>query len=87
MVNFLGLQNMENMTIVDLGCGTGAISIYAAGWLKTVYAVDVSGAMIENARKKHGGNLPNLKFINAGFAIERVKEKEAKKTLRVLRTL
>jgi len=67
MVNFLGLQNTENMTVVDLGCGTGATSICAAGLFKAVYAVDVSSAMIENARKKPGGNLLNLKFVNAGF--------------------
>jgi cyclopropane fatty-acyl-phospholipid synthase-like methyltransferase len=30
LLEFLALDNVNNMTLVDLGCGTGAISIQAA---------------------------------------------------------
>ena len=67
MMEFLELQNTEDKTIVDLACGTGATSIFAARLFKTVYAVDVSEAMIEMAKKKLDKNVHNLKFVNAGF--------------------
>ena len=51
MMEFLELQNTEDKTIVDLACGTGATSIFAPKLFKTVYAVDVSEAMIECREK------------------------------------
>jgi ubiquinone/menaquinone biosynthesis C-methylase UbiE len=67
MLEFLGLRDTAAMTVVDLGCGTGAAAVLAAGRFKTVHAVDVSEAMIGQAQKKAGGNIPNLRFVNAGF--------------------
>lgn len=67
MMDFLEIENPERKTVVDLGCGTGAASVLAANRFKTVYAVDVSEAMIEKARKKVGADVRNLKFIVAGF--------------------
>lgn len=67
MTDFLGLHDMGNKTIIDLGCGTGAIAIFAADFFKTVYAVDVSDVMIEKAKKKLNKNVHNLRFVNAGF--------------------
>ncbi|MCE5333151.1 MAG: methyltransferase domain-containing protein [Desulfobacteraceae bacterium] len=67
MMNFLGLRDTKDKMIVDLGCGTGAISILAAGFFKAVCAVDVSKAMIEEAKRKLDGNVRNLRFVNAGF--------------------
>lgn len=67
MLEFLELQNAENKTVVDLGCGTGATSLYAAALFKAVYAVDVSDVMIERAKRKIERDVPNLKFVNAGF--------------------
>ncbi|MFA5259870.1 MAG: methyltransferase domain-containing protein [Candidatus Omnitrophota bacterium] len=67
MMDFLGLHNTEDKTIVDLGCGTGAISIFAASLFKAVYAVDISNVMIEKAKKKLNKDVHNLKFVNAGF--------------------
>lgn len=67
MTDFLGLGDTKDKTIVDLGCGTGALSILAAGSFKTVYAVDVSKAMIEKARRKLDGGVHNVRFANAGF--------------------
>jgi ubiquinone/menaquinone biosynthesis C-methylase UbiE len=67
LMDFLELDDPEQKTVVDLGCGTGAVSVFAAKCFKTVYAVDVSGAMIERAKKKLDGDIHNLRFINAGF--------------------
>ena len=67
MMDFLGLHDTRNKTIIDLGCGTGAISIFAADVFKTVYAVDVSDVMIEKAKKKIDKNIPNIRFVHAGF--------------------
>jgi ubiquinone/menaquinone biosynthesis C-methylase UbiE len=67
MMNYIGLQNTENKKLIDLGCGTGATSIFAARLFSTVYAVDVSEAMLEQAKKKVKGNIDNIEFIKAGF--------------------
>jgi ubiquinone/menaquinone biosynthesis C-methylase UbiE len=67
MMDFLGIRKAEGMTVVDMGCGTGATALFAAGLFKTVYAVDVSEAMLERAQAKPGGTVPNLVFVHAGF--------------------
>lgn len=67
MMAFLGLEHAENMTAIDLGCGTGATAIFAAELFKSVYAVDVSNVMIEQAQRKVDRNVRNLTFVTAGF--------------------
>lgn len=67
MVEFLGIRDTHDKVIVDLGCGTGAASVFAADSFKTVYAVDVSEAMIGQAKKKLDGDVCNVRFVNAGF--------------------
>lgn len=67
MMDFLGLHDTGDKTIIDLGCGTGAIAIFAADSFKTVYAVDISDVMIEKVKKKIDKNVHNLIFVNAGF--------------------
>ncbi|MGE4488333.1 MAG: methyltransferase domain-containing protein [Kiritimatiellales bacterium] len=44
MLRFLDRE----LSLIDLGCGTGAASILAAERFKTVYMVDVSDVMIEH---------------------------------------
>ena len=67
MLEFLELRNTTDQTVVDLGCGTGATAIFAAGLFKTVYAADVSSAMLEKAKAKSDRNIHNVRFIEAGF--------------------
>ncbi|MBN2326689.1 MAG: methyltransferase domain-containing protein [Candidatus Omnitrophica bacterium] len=67
MIDFLELQDASDMTLIDLGCGTGAATIFAADCFKAVYAVDVSDVMIEQAKKKLGPADRNVHFVNAGF--------------------
>ncbi|MBN1969750.1 MAG: class I SAM-dependent methyltransferase [Candidatus Delongbacteria bacterium] len=66
MIEFLGLKNTQNLSLIDLGCGTGATSFFAADKFKKVYGVDVSDVMIEQAQKKLD-NTSNIDFIRGGF--------------------
>ena len=62
----IGLQKRH--TIIDIGCGTGAISIPAAQNCKKVHAVDISPAMLKRCRARAGDKgLSNLEYHNAGF--------------------
>jgi putative AdoMet-dependent methyltransferase len=68
MLAFLDLKEPHNQTVIDLGCGTGASTIFLAERFKKVYAVDVSPAMLEQAKKKCTGlSNNNIEFIQAGF--------------------
>jgi ubiquinone/menaquinone biosynthesis C-methylase UbiE len=68
MLDFTGLSNTQDMSIIDLGCGTGASTFFASNKFKTVFAVDVSDAMIAQARKKaYDDNIKNLNFHIGGF--------------------
>ncbi|MBN2426747.1 MAG: class I SAM-dependent methyltransferase [Deltaproteobacteria bacterium] len=67
MLEFLELGKTEEKTVIDLGCGTGAMTVLAADLFKTVYAVDISPVMLEKAKKKLDENVHNIVFANAGF--------------------
>jgi putative AdoMet-dependent methyltransferase len=55
-------------TVIDMGCGTGAFSLYAAPHCQKVYAVDVSPAMLAYTRQKAGqAGLDNLVCCPGGF--------------------
>ncbi|HAR64344.1 MAG TPA: class I SAM-dependent methyltransferase [Candidatus Margulisbacteria bacterium] len=66
MIEFLSLQNTQEMTLIDLGCGTGATAILASAKFKRIYAVDVSEVMINQAKTKMA-TINNIEFINSGF--------------------
>jgi ubiquinone/menaquinone biosynthesis C-methylase UbiE len=68
MLEFLGLSNTHEMSIIDFGCGTGASTFYASSKFKEVFAVDVSESMIAQAQKKAASyNFKNLNFNIGGF--------------------
>lgn len=55
-------------TVIDLGVGTGAFALHAAPHYKTVYAVDVSEAMLAYTREKaKQAGLANIVFCQGGF--------------------
>ncbi len=55
-------------TVIDMGCGTGAFALYAAGYYRTIHAVDVSAAMLRRAqRKARRMGLKNIEFHRGGF--------------------
>ncbi len=68
MIEFLAPDNSESMSMIDLGCGTGATAVYAAKKFKKVSGVDVSDVMINQAKiKAEKEGLSNIEFIQAGF--------------------
>ncbi len=55
-------------TILDMGAGTGAFALHAAPKCRTVYAVDVSRAMLDFCRQKaEARDLKNIVFRHGGF--------------------
>jgi ubiquinone/menaquinone biosynthesis C-methylase UbiE len=67
LINELSLHNSKNLTLIDLGCGTGAFAINASKYFKKIYAVDVAEAMIHQAKQKMDPHNTNITFINSGF--------------------
>ena len=62
------MKILKNMTLIDLGCGTGSTSIFASKHFKRIYAVDISNVMINQAKRKtENENIGNIEFINSGF--------------------
>jgi ubiquinone/menaquinone biosynthesis C-methylase UbiE len=55
-------------TLVDLGAGTGTVSLAAAAVCRRVVAVDVSAPMLAQLRDKAGvAGLPHVECVQAGF--------------------
>jgi SAM-dependent methyltransferase len=54
-------------TLVDLGAGTGLVSLAAARFCHHVIAVDVSGAMVEELKKRIETAPRNITVTQAGF--------------------
>lgn len=77
LIEKLSLDKTEEMSVIDLGCGTGAFAIHAAKYFNKIIAVDVSDEMLRIAeRKAELKQIENVDFINSGFLrfspIERV---------------
>jgi magnesium-protoporphyrin O-methyltransferase len=47
--------NLAGQTLLDAGCGTGALSVEAARRGAKVTAIDLSGTLVELARQRHSG--------------------------------
>ncbi|WP_331232758.1 class I SAM-dependent methyltransferase [Natronorarus salvus] len=55
-------------TVLDLGCGTGAIALALAGEAKSVIGRDVSEGMLEQARRKaEEAGVENVEFGEGSF--------------------
>lgn len=66
IATLLGLS--QHSSILDIGCGTGGLTIHLAGICRHVYAVDVSEAMLavlDDKIKKQG--LINVSTVPSGF--------------------
>ena len=58
----------SGMTVIDLGCGTGAFVIPAARHLKMIHAVDISPAMLDRLKEKASeAGITNVETHHAGF--------------------
>ena len=66
VLDLLGVGS--NDVLIDFGAGTGTFAIAAARRCARVHAVDVSEAMIENAKRKAtNAGISNIIFSHAGF--------------------
>ncbi len=64
----LELGVAEGHTLIDFGCGTGALALEAAKLCKKVIAVDVSAAMLAyTKRKAEPLGLANIDYVQQGF--------------------
>ena len=55
-------------TLIDFGCGTGALALEAAKLCKKVIAVDVSAAMLTYMKRKAESlGLTNIDYVQQGF--------------------
>lgn len=58
LLKFLSLQNIENQTFVEVGCGSGLISIASAKRGAKVLALDINTKSVENT--KHNALINNV---------------------------
>jgi putative AdoMet-dependent methyltransferase len=62
------LDLQADAAVIDLGSGTGAFALNAAPHYRTVYAVDVSDAMLAYTRQKaEQTRISNMVFCKGGF--------------------
>lgn len=62
------LSLTSDSTVIDLGCGTGAFALHAAKRCRTIYAVDISAAMLDYCRRRAEQlSLTNIIFRNGGL--------------------
>lgn len=62
------LDVQPSQTLIDIGCGTGSVAIQAARRGMTVYAVDVSPAMLAVAQQKvDAAGITGITFCRGGF--------------------
>jgi len=58
----------SSSTVIDFGCGTGAFALYAADKCRTIYAVDVSRAMLDYCRKQaEQKGINNIVYCHSGL--------------------
>ncbi|MDY7033577.1 MAG: class I SAM-dependent methyltransferase [Thermodesulfobacteriota bacterium] len=64
----LHVSDLTQLTVIDIGCGTGAFSIHASKYFKHIYAVDISQEMLNTASlKAKVMNINNIEFRHSGF--------------------
>jgi putative AdoMet-dependent methyltransferase len=62
------LSLTADSTVIDLGSGTGAFALHAAKKCRTVYAVDISAAMLDSCRQQAAkAGLTNIVFCHGGL--------------------
>ncbi len=62
-----GFDNTSELSLLDIGCGTGSLSIALAPHFKNVIGIDPDEKMLEMAIEKAGANHSNLSFHPFGM--------------------
>ncbi len=58
-------QIPDNSSVVDIGCGTGALAFQLAGKCRKVVGIDLSSKMLQFAdKRKSEGSYPNVEFFH-----------------------
>ena len=66
IARLIGINNQ--MCVLDMGAGTGALSLEIAEFCKEITAVDVSTQMLQHLKRKaKKKNISNIRTVNAGF--------------------
>lgn len=60
-----GLLVSGDAGILDVGCGRGNLTLPLAAWGRPVDAVDPSGAMLREARRRAGDAFPRVRWIES----------------------
>lgn len=65
----MGRLNLgKDNVVLDMGCGTGGFALCAAGVCRKVYAVDISGEMLNQLKRKAAdAGIENIETYCAGF--------------------
>ena len=59
--------NVAELNILDIGCGTGSLSMALSPFFKKITGIDPDKSMLEKAEIKSGGSYPNLRFHDFGM--------------------
>jgi SAM-dependent methyltransferase len=62
LLELLGVSIADGDTALDIGCGVGRLTCVIAHRAAQVYAIDVSGEMLERARRQHAA-LRNVDWV------------------------
>jgi putative AdoMet-dependent methyltransferase len=66
IIRLLSLNS--HSTVIDLGCGTGAFAVHAAPKCRTIYAIDMSEAMLEYCKKQaEQKGITNIVYCHGGL--------------------
>jgi release factor glutamine methyltransferase len=65
LLSYLETQNLENSTLLELGCGTGLISILAACKGARVTAIDLNRRAVENCQLNASSNGVNITTLHS----------------------
>lgn len=65
LLTYLEQQDLKDKTLLELGCGTALISIFAAHRNARVTATDINPLALENARSNASANAASINFIES----------------------
>lgn len=66
LIQKMGIINPNELSVLDIGCGTGAFTISAAKQFNKIIAADISMAMLSILKHK-SSDIRNIEILNKGF--------------------